>query len=241
MYENLILLVFHVTSRLLPALNIHDNVSLGIINYTNSCKETFENVNNNQRYFVLTIDKELCEVDGKTYKHLNFFPKCCPINSTYDINTKRCLKTRDENGNLELLQNNLLFRIDLRNCYTVIIDHVIENSSKITIDADRTMCFEGNCYPNTEYCFDFNVEHNLVLRTCEGDLTQCNFEADVSKNELQCVKKCCSDGKVFHPDNDTTVCNTKSFGKQCTIGYEYGVPTGNLSHNTNLQGKTFQC
>ncbi|KAJ8915633.1 hypothetical protein NQ315_003417 [Exocentrus adspersus] len=107
------------------------------------------------------------------------FPKCCPLNHTYNTALKAC-RDSVKGFNITVTGTNLI-KVGLPNCKVIADYEVNEINSlfkKLTQSATAGT-----------YCFDWNEKGSYIYR-------ECNNELDVCDN-IKCVKKCCPDGQSF--------------------------------------------
>lgn len=111
-------------------------------------------------------------------------PKCCPLNHTYEPQTKSC--KFDESK--EPFRGYSYFRVGLRGCSPgAVEDHSWTDAEM----RGRNAVVGGRVFEEGEYCVDelYRAE-GMVVRVCERD-------ARVCLGEKRCLKKCCPDLEVY--------------------------------------------
>lgn len=101
------------------------------------------------------------------------FPKCCPMNYTYNTILHGC---EESDADLDFIEERFV-KVGLPSC-KVIVDHelneVTELKDSVSLDS---------------YCVDKNEKGSFVYRECKKDIEVCE--------DVRCIKKCCPDGQSF--------------------------------------------
>ncbi|CAH1118011.1 unnamed protein product [Phaedon cochleariae] len=126
------------------------------------------------------------------------FPKCCPLNFTYDSQLHAC---SDQGYSRQDFFAVPFVKVGLPNC-KVVTDVLLKPSEYGLLDST----LRSSRYPGS-YCIDKNEEEELVLRECKDSIEACEG--------LKCVKKCCPDGKSFA--NKARCVDTYKYGLNLTV------------------------
>ncbi|XP_045470217.1 G-protein coupled receptor Mth2-like isoform X2 [Harmonia axyridis] len=121
-----------------------------------------------------------------------FFPKCCPLNHSYNRKTHGCHK--DANF-LELLKADSFVYISLKNC-KIISDEVFESIDDVEMkDLQLSFLKKNRTLMEGSYCLDSTLDRKFVVRICED-----KYEGMAVCNKIRCIRKCCVDGKSLVED-----------------------------------------
>lgn len=131
------------------------------------------------------------------------FPKCCPLNFSYDSYTHGCAK----NPNFQHFFNGSYVRIGLPYC-RIIRDFKLESAGNgdngaFDVGEYNKMYGEGN------FCVDKDISDTFIIRECTTEYNICSF--------MKCIHKCCPDGQSFIN------------GSKCYDTYIYGLNFSTLS------------
>ncbi|KAJ8915636.1 hypothetical protein NQ315_003420 [Exocentrus adspersus] len=118
------------------------------------------------------------KIVGRRLFEERHFPKCCPLNYTYNSALHSC----EERGNLthDFIRE-IFIKVGLLDC-KVIVDFELNERVDLyasVIDIKR----------HSEYCVDENEKGRFTMRECRNDTEVCDH--------IRCVKKCCPDGQSF--------------------------------------------
>ncbi|XP_018579861.1 probable G-protein coupled receptor Mth-like 6 isoform X2 [Anoplophora glabripennis] len=109
-----------------------------------------------------------------------YFPKCCPLNYTYNTVLHSCEER--ENATHWYIRETFV-KVGLPDCKVIVDFHLNEeNASDLyarIVDIRR----------HSEYCVDENENGTFTMRECRMDTDICD--------RIRCVKKCCPDGQSF--------------------------------------------
>ncbi|KAK4879826.1 hypothetical protein RN001_007972 [Aquatica leii] len=171
-------------------------------------------------------DRRIATVDAETYElsylSLKYFPKCCPVDSSYDLSEHGCVAVTNETGtnyttlidevlNPYLNKKMIHLSIGLSKCKFVIADYEIPVFSDILYQTDQSIILEkhNKNFQYNSYCIDkvYNSD-NFVVRSCE-DFSVCKSKID--DNKPRCIRKCCADGYYYKG------------GSKCKFGFTKGL------------------
>lgn len=106
----------------------------------------------------------------------SYFPKCCPLNYTYNSILHSCEKR--ENADHNYITETFI-KVGLLDC-KVIVDLNLNKQTDIRNISELT---------NSKYCLDENEMGSFTVRECRQNTEVCS--------DVRCVKKCCPDGQSY--------------------------------------------
>ncbi|KAF5285726.1 hypothetical protein FQR65_LT02254 [Abscondita terminalis] len=154
-------------------------------------------------------DRRVALVDAETYKlsylNLKYFPKCCPVDSSYDVLHHSCVSVANNTGYSELIEKIINPHLDgkmihltigMSKCKLVIADYVVAFDD-ILYQSDESVVLEeyNKNLMYGSYCIDkvYNSD-NYVVRACE-DYSVC--KTSETEEKPRCIRKCCADGYYY--------------------------------------------
>lgn len=154
------------------------------------------------------------KITGKRQISEKYFPKCCPLNYTYNSILHSC--EENKNASLGHIKENLV-KVGLPNC-KVVVDYELNG----TIDFEYGLIDAGvkqkrNSLRHSEsFCIDENERGSFMIRECKETLEVCD--------EIRCIRKCCPDGQSFIN------------GAKCYDTYTYGLDLSKFSSIDKSEG-----
>lgn len=136
-----------------------------------------------------------------------YFPKCCPLNYTYNSALHSCEENRDFDHSFI---DQSFIKVGLPHC-KVIVDSELDGF------ADFDYGLVNDRANPSSFCIDENEKGLLVMRECRDNLDACK--------DVRCVKKCCPDGQSFI---NRSVCYDT---------YTHGLNLSSFSSVENPEGK----
>lgn len=131
---------------------------------TEICKEIVQRINTTTQLCISSNPKE------------KVFPKCCPLNYSYDKIGRSCIYNQKNRFN-----NHNFFKIGLRNCVNKIVTDYYD------VDVKFLQEKFGN---DNDYCMDeVYGTKEIVFRKCERNY--CGI------NGVKCLRKCCPDQEIY--------------------------------------------
>ncbi|KAJ8958952.1 hypothetical protein NQ318_019723, partial [Aromia moschata] len=165
------------TTRRREILSENENFLGG--NSSGECAEVFST-----DFFIFSVDGG--KIGEKRPVSERRFPKCCPLNYTYNSIHHSCEKSVASSS--DFINENFI-NVGLPDC-KVIVDYELNGTGDFEYDlVNETNSFGGNQNDSGSYCIDETETGSFVKRKCEDSLEICR--------DKKCVKKCCPDGQSF--------------------------------------------
>lgn len=114
---------------------------------------------------------------GKEPVNEEVFPKCCPMNYTYNTVLHACEESESDFDYIE----ERFVKVGLPKC-KVIVDYELNEATDKYRQLKRS-------HSSGSYCIDRNEKGSFVYRECKEDIEVCE--------DIRCIKKCCPDGQSF--------------------------------------------
>ncbi|GJQ82641.1 hypothetical protein Trydic_g19659 [Trypoxylus dichotomus] len=138
---------------------------------------------------------------GSVLNQFTFFPKCCPLNSVYELENRECVERR--NG-IQLLRE-LKVAVDLIKYALIGCDVVVDklvNRSDVTVNhGPLGLSIDNDSFAPDRFCIDEIAQNTdqYVIKLCK-ERDYCFGDGRNGAERDWCMYKCCVDG-YFLKDN----------------------------------------